>query len=129
MPAAGVADGDDDVDARARRRSGRPRGARRRAARAELEHLAEHGDGARAAALADRDQRVEGGRHRRGVGVVGVVDHDQAVGALVQLHPPPRGRRPPRSGRRAQWPRSTPGRDGHRGGRGGVGDLVGAGLR
>ena len=69
-------------------------------------------------------ERLDRGRHGRGVGVVGVVDDDQPVGALVHLHPPARGRlggaQPlgHAAGREAR-------RDRHRGGRGGVEHLVG----
>ena len=56
----------------------------------ELTHLAEYGDGAGAAPRPDRGQRVDRRVHRRRVGVVGVVEYDDPVGALVQLHPPSR---------------------------------------
>ena len=92
--------------------------------RAQLEHLAEHGDraGPRPAA-ADRGQRLERGAHRVGVGVVGVVEHRDAVGALGELHPGGRG-----GGRGRQ--RGDHGVEGyvegqrHRGDGGGVGGVV-----
>ena len=43
---------------------------------AELEHVADHRDGAPGGA--DPFERAERGRHRRRVGVVGVVDHERA---------------------------------------------------
>ena len=58
--------------------------------RAELEHLAEHGPGPPPAR--HRRQRRQRGPHRVGVGVVGVVDDGDPVGALDHLHPPPAAR-------------------------------------
>ena len=61
---------------------------------AQLAHRPEHGPGAPAAA--QRGEGAQGGGHRVGVGVVGVVDDGDAVGAVGHLHPPPgrgRGRR------------------------------------
>ena len=48
----------------------------------ELEHVAEHGD---AAAGRGRGEVVEGGAHRHRVGVVAVVDDDDAAGQLDPL--------------------------------------------
>ena len=92
---------------------------------AQLAHLAEHRDGAGVWSAAPRDgrERLERGPHRVGVGVVGVVDHQDAVGALVLLHPPAGG-----VGRRGQRGRHVverhpeAERDGCRGG--GVASLV-----
>ena len=51
-------------------------------------------------APADDLQRLQRGLHRLGVGVVGVVDDDRAVGALADLHPPAAGRARRREARR-----------------------------
>ena len=59
-------------------------------------------------AAADRGERLQRGAHRLRVGVVGVVDHDGAVGALGQLHPPPAHRR--RAARAGSPPRRAAGR-------------------
>jgi hypothetical protein len=54
----------------------------------ELAHLAEDGHRAgRPPTAADGGERLEGGPHRVGVRVVGVVDDDHAVGPLADLHP------------------------------------------
>ena len=94
---------------------------------AELEHLAEDRDRTPTAALTDRRQRVERGVHGGGVGVVAVVDDDQAVGPLVERHPP-RGQGPGRAERGDDRRRRGRRPRGHGRGRGRVRDLVGAGL-
>ena len=53
---------------------------------AELEHASEHGPAA--PGDAHGGDGVEGSAHRVGVGVVGVVDDEHAVGPLGELHPP-----------------------------------------
>ena len=60
---------------------------------AELGHVAEHRDGPARLAAAHDGERLERGAHRLGVGVVGVVDDGDAVGALDDLHAPARLRR------------------------------------
>ena len=111
---------------RSRRRSARPAGRRRRAASTpaaarvgadlgvearlvgpELEHVPEHGDPAPGRG---RGEVVECGAHRHRVGVVAVVDDDDAAGELDPLAAEarerdvaarPRARRPGRAPRRA----------------------------
>ena len=67
---------------------------------AQLAHGPEHGPGAPRAvctpraggAATQRGQRLQCRAHRLRVRVVGVVDHGDAVRAVDDLHPPPRGR-------------------------------------
>ena len=96
---------------------------------AQLAHLAEHRDGAPPRAPPDPGQRLQRGRHRVGVGVVGVVDHAARPSApLVQLHPPARDRACSRSAPRRRVRSVQPGAQRQGGGRRGVGDLVGPEL-
>ena len=77
---------------RARRPSRRPARARcatGRPARASRRGPPRSGGARRP--VSDRAQRLESGAHRVGVGVVGVVDDGDTVGAFVDLHPPPAG--------------------------------------
>ena len=57
---------------------------------AELGHLAQYSPAA--SATPHPGQRLQTGPHRVRIGVVGVVDHGDAVGAGAHLHPVPRGR-------------------------------------
>ena len=82
----------------------------------------------RAAAPPDRGQRLDRGGHRRGVGVVGVVDHDQPVGALVQLHPPPRRGLGRATAARPPGPGARPSAIASAAAAAALSDLVGAGL-
>lgn len=71
--------------------------------RAELAHHAEHGPGPAAALARHRRQGLQAGPHRLGVGVEGVVEDRDAVGAGDDLHAPrgpPFERRQPRGDRR-----------------------------
>ena len=54
---------------------------------AELTHLADHGPGA-PLLISHGHEGLQGSAHRLGVGVVGVVDDGDAVGALGDLHAP-----------------------------------------
>ncbi len=56
--------------------------------RAQLSHVAEHGDAAGAAGQRQVRQRDERGFHRRGIRVVRIVQHRDALVCLQQLHPP-----------------------------------------
>ena len=56
--------------------------------RAELRHVAEHGDQP-ATVAAEVGEQVQRGPHRGRVGVVGVVADDQAVRALGEVAAPP----------------------------------------
>ena len=77
------------------RRAGQPadrrRARRRRRRRARASRRAPPRCGARRSAAIARE-RLERRAHRVGVGVVGVVDDGDAVGALGDLHPPAAGR-------------------------------------
>ena len=97
---------------------------------AELGHLAEHGERAglrvsRPPRPGDRDQGVQRRAHRLGIRVVGVVDDDDAVGPLGELHPPPRRRDGRLDGGGRLLHRHADGQ-GDRGRREGVADVVGA---
>ena len=64
--------------------------------RAELAHVAEHGDTPSADGQLEMRERHQGGFHRSGIGVVRVVEHCHAGIGLEQLHTPTsrtRGRR------------------------------------
>ena len=89
---------------------------------AQLGHRAE--DGEAPAAGAEGRQGVDGGGHRRGVGVVGVVQHDQAGGGPAELHPPRRADRSGQAGHGGVEADPDDAGHGHR--QGGVAGLVGA---
>ena len=98
--AAGSLTDDDDLDEAQLRREPADLDVRLMAVRAELEHLPQHRN---SPAGTDRRDGTQGSCHRLGVGVVGVVDHDNTVGAYMVLHPHRRssaGRRQPLDRRR-----------------------------
>ena len=84
--ASALTDGDQPVDVEA---DGQPTDGvvLERRGVAELAHLAQHRPAGPVAGHAD--QGLQGGPHRLGVRVVGVVDHRDAVGAFGHLHTPP----------------------------------------
>ena len=90
-PYSGAVDGRRARPPPARRRRRRSRRGRPRTASPELGHPAQHGPGAAAGCPTD-GQRLQRRPHRLRVGVVGVVDHGDAVRTVGDLHPPP-GRR------------------------------------
>ena len=111
--------GDDQVDAGGRRVPSEPL-VLGRGAGAQLGHGAEDGDPPLPRQSGERGQR---GAHRLGVGVVGVVDDGDAVGAADDLHAPAAagsGRRQ----RRGDVAGRHPGRERGAGRRQRVGDLV-----
>ena len=107
MAAGRRADRDQHVDAERRPRRRPPRRCSRRASarRARASRRARRRCAGRCAPPI-AGQRLERGAHRVGVGVVGVVDDDQAVGALVRA-PSASGDGRPRRGQRRRRPRPS----------------------